>query len=182
MLEKLKETIIISLGGSVVAHGEIDVEFLKNFKKTLQKYLKTKRFFIFTGGGKIARLYQKALSELGANDKERDEIGVNVTRLNGEIVKHLFSEFSYPEVIINPTKKIKTEKKIIVGAGWRSGWSTDYVSVLAAKTNNIKTIVNLTNIDYVYDKNPKEFPGAKAIKEINWPDFRKIVGDKWSPG
>ncbi|MEK7664972.1 MAG: UMP kinase, partial [Patescibacteria group bacterium] len=81
------------------------------------------------------------------------------------------------------TKKVtKTEKKIMVGAGWKSGWSTDYVSVLSAKTNNIKTIINLTNIDYVYDKNPKEFSDAKSIKEISWPDFRKIVGDKWSPG
>ena len=46
----------------------------------------------------------------------------------------------------------------------------------------IKTIINLTNIDYVYEKNPIKFPNAKPIKEISWKDFRKIVGDKWTPG
>jgi uridylate kinase len=40
----------------------------------------------------------------------------------------------------------------------------------------------LTNIDYVYNKNPLKYHGAKPFKEINWKDFRKIVGNKWSPG
>lgn len=177
-----KETIILSLGGSLVAPNEIDIELLKNFKKSLQKYIFQKRFFIFVGGGKVARNYQKALLEFGAKDKERDEIGINVSKLNAEIVKQLFAEFSYPKIIIDPTKKANANKGVFVGAGWKPGWSTDYVSVLSAKTNNIKTIINLTNVDCVYDKNPKEFPDAKPIEKISWPDFIKIVGDKWSPG
>ncbi|MCX6719501.1 MAG: UMP kinase, partial [Candidatus Staskawiczbacteria bacterium] len=48
--------------------------------------------------------------------------------------------------------------------------------------HNIKTIINLTNIDYVYDKNPNESPDAKPFKEIDWKSFEQIVGDKWSPG
>lgn len=177
-----KETIIISLGGSLVAPNEIDIEFLKNFKHSLQKYFFQKRFFIFVGGGRVARNYQKALLEFGTKDKERDEIGINVSRLNAEVVKQLFLEFSYPKIIIDPTKKINASKSVFVGAGWKPGRSTDYVSVMSAKVNNINTIINLTNIDYVYDKNPIEFKDAKPIKEISWPDFRKIVGDKWSPG
>ena len=187
-----KETIIISLGGSLVAPNEIDIEFLKNFRHSLsrytgsrqagQKYSKDYRFFIFVGGGKVARNYQKALLEFGAKETDRDWIGINITRLNAEIIKQVFSEKAYPKIITDPNKKIKTNKDIIVGAGWKPGWSTDYDAVLIAKNHNIKTIINLTNVDYVYDKNPKEFQGAKPIKEISWQDFRKIVGDKWSPG
>ena len=43
-------------------------------------------------------------------------------------------------------------------------------------------MINLSNIDYVYDKNPKKFKGAKPLKNISWKDFRKIVGNKWDPG
>jgi uridylate kinase len=46
----------------------------------------------------------------------------------------------------------------------------------------VKNVVNLSNIDYVYNKDPKKFKNAKKIKEISWADFRKIVGDKWDPG
>jgi uridylate kinase len=42
--------------------------------------------------------------------------------------------------------------------------------------------VNLSNIRYVCDKDPKYHKDAKPIKDISWKDFRKIVGDKWDPG
>jgi uridylate kinase len=134
------------------------------------------------GGGKVCRVYQKALLEFGANNTDTDWLGINVSRLNAQIVKQLFSKNSFKEIITDPTKKIVEKNNVFVGGGYKPGWSTDYVSVLSAKTNKIGTIINLTNVDYVYDKNPSEFPNAKPIREINWKDFREIVGDKWSPG
>lgn len=177
-----KETIIISLGGSLVAPAEIDLGFLKNFKHSLQKYLGAKRFLILVGGGKICRVYQKALLEFGAKEKDRDWMGINVSRLNAEIVKQLFSNSAYSKVIVDPTKKVSANRNIFIGAGYKPGWSTDYVSVLMAKTYGIKTIINLTNVDYVYDRNPNQFPDAKPLEEVNWKSFQNIVGDKWTPG
>ena len=177
-----KETIIISLGGSLVAPNEIDLGFLKTFKYSLKKYLGQKRFFLIVGGGKICRVYQNALMEFGAKINNRDWMGINVTRLNAEIIKQMFAGNCYPKIISNPNEKVKTTKNIVIGAGYKPGWSTDYDAVLMAKTNNIKTIINLTNVDYVYDKNPNEFPDAKPFKEIDWNSFLRIVGDKWSPG
>ena len=130
----------------------------------------------------MARNYQKALLEFGVKETDRDWIGINVSRLNAEVVKHVFLKQSYPKIITDPTRKIKTAKNIIVGAGWKPGWSTDYVSVLMAKTYKISTVINLTNVDYVYDKNPKEFQDAKPLKTVGWESFCQIVGDKWSPG
>ena len=177
-----KETIIISLGGSLVAPNDIDIGFLKNFKHSLKKYIGSRRFFILVGGGKICRNYQKALLEFGAKSADRDWIGINVSKLNAEVVKQLFSGYSYEKIITDPNKKVKTNKNIIVGAGWKPGWSTDYDAVLMAKNNKADTIINLTNIDYVYDKNPSQFSDAKPLKEIDWKSFKHIVGDKWTPG
>jgi uridylate kinase len=191
-----KETIIISLGGSLVAPGEIDINFLKDFKRALKRHLGTKRFFILVGGGKICRVYQKALLEFGAKETDRDWIGINISKLNAEVVKQLFSDYSYQKIIADPNKKVKTAKDIVVGAGWKPGWSTDYDAVLMAKSHNIKTIINLTNIDYVYDlpalptgqaggrqaKTPPDFTNAKPFKNVDWKTFRRLIGDKWTPG
>jgi len=177
-----KENIIISLGGSLVAPGEIDTAFLKVFRNVIKKHLKDKRFFIFVGGGKICRDYQKAFLEFGADNKERDLIGIDVSRLNAKLVKQLFGELSYSEIITNPSKIVSTKKDIAVAGGWKPGWSTDYCAVTLAKNMGIKTIINLSNIDYVYDKNPKQYKSAKPFKEIDWKNFRKIVGNKWTPG
>ena len=190
-----KENIIISLGGSLVAPNEIDIGFLKNFRHSIIKYLASRKFFVFVGGGKICRNYQKALSEFGADNKEKDLIGIDVSRLNARVVKQLLGEFAYSEVITNPTKKVNTKKDIVIAAGWKPGWSTDYCSVALAKNLGIKTIINLTNIDYIYDlpastmqkalqagKDPNKFPTAKQLKEVSWKDFKKIVPEKWTPG
>src|SRR3989344_1907492 len=179
---RARENIIISLGGSLVAPNEIDTTFLKVFKKAVIKNLNKNRFFIFVGGGKICRNYQKALLEFGADNKERDLIGIDVSRLNARVVKQAFGDLAFSEVITNPTKKITTRKDVVIAAGWKPGWSTDYCSVILAKNLGIKTIINITNIDYVYDKDPNKFKNAKAITEITWKDFRKLVGNKWVPG
>lgn len=185
MADKSKEIIIISLGGSLVAPdgNGVNVGFLKNFQHCLQRYFILKKFIIVVGGGKICRLYQKSLLEFSAKEADRDWMGINVSRLNAEVVRQCFKKRAYPKVIIDPTKKVNIkEKNILVAAGYKPGWSTDYCSVLMAKTFKVPAIVNLTNIDYVYNKDPGKFPDAKIVEQTDWPSFRKITGDKWEPG
>jgi uridylate kinase len=40
----------------------------------------------------------------------------------------------------------------------------------------------MSNIDYVYDKDPAKFIDAKPLKNITWEEMSKIVGDKHSSG
>src|SRR3989344_5249917 len=96
-----KENIIISLGGSMVAPGDIDTLFLKRFKNTVHKFLQKNKFFVFVGGGKVSRNYQKALLEFGADNKERDLIGIDVSRLNAQVVKQLFDKVAFEKVLTN---------------------------------------------------------------------------------
>jgi len=98
------------------------------------------------------------------------------------LIKNLFEKFSEPKIIKNPTKKIDFKKDILVAAGWKPGWSTDFDSVLLAKNFGKREIINLTNIDYIYDRDPKKFSDAKLLKRISWPKLIKIVGEKWQPG
>ena len=180
----MEDTIIISLGGSLIFPEEIDSSFLKNFREIIIKYAKQgKKFIIITGGGKICRKYQKAAGEI--RDLEEDDLdwlGIHATRLNAHLIRTIFRDTAHPKVVKNPTVKEEFKESILIAAGWKPGCSTDYDAVLLAKTYNIKKIVNLTNIDYVYDKDPKKFPDAKKIEKISWVDFRKIVGDEWDPG
>ncbi len=179
-----KDMIIVSLGGSLIVPEEIDVEFLKKFRELVLKHVKQgKKFIIITGGGKTARRYQKAASEVRPLDEEDlDWLGIHSTRLNAHLVRTIFRDVAHPVVVKNLTKKEAFKESVLVAAGWKPGCSTDYDAVLLAKNYNAKKLVNLTNIEYVYDKDPKKFPDAKKIEKISWADFRKIVGDEWDPG
>lgn len=165
-----------------MAPDKIDVDFLRKFKECLSAYFSSKKFVVFVGGGKTARTYQAALKEFGAKNQDMDWIGINASRMNAEVIRNVFGKRAYPEIITDPRKRIDSSKDVLVAAGWKPGWSTDYCSVLMAKALKAETIINLTNIDYVYDKDPNKVKNAKKIEKISWPDFQKIVGTKWVPG
>ena len=86
------------------------------------------------------------------------------------------------KIIINPVLPIELSKPIIVGGGWKPGRSTDYVAVMLGQQLGAKKIINLSNIDYVYDSDPKKNSKAKKVERISWPDYRALVPKDWDPG
>lgn len=178
------KTIIISLGGSIIVPDKIDISFLKNFKNLINNFVKKNyRFIIYCGGGSTARMYQNAYKKIiGENQEALDWIGINATYLNAVLLKTIFYGIAEEYIIQDPIKKIKFDKKILVAAGWKPGWSTDYDAVLVAKNLGVDEIINMSNIDYVYNKDPNKFKDAKPIKQISWKNFRKLVGSKWKAG
>ncbi len=178
-------TLIISVGGSlVVPKTGIDHKFLKDFKKLIQKHIKTGwRFVIVVGGGTTARNYQEAAKKVGELTRDDlDWLGIHSTRLNGHLMRTIFRDEAHPIMIKDPSKKIVWKKPVLVAAGWKPGWSTDYVATILAKKLKAEVVVNLSNIDYVYDMDPNKHKNAKKICDISWVDFRKMVGDEWDPG
>ncbi len=163
---------------------------MKKFRALIVSEIKKgKKFVIITGGGYAAREYQQAASKITKLTRDdQDWLGIHATRMNAHLIKTVFREYANPRINKNPnTKADVTEhfahgEKIMVAAGWRPGWSTDYVATILAKRLGAKTLINLSNIKYVCDKDPNKFKDAKIIKEINWKDFRRIVGNKWDPG
>ena len=180
-----KDTYIISLGGSLVVLPEgIDWKFLKGFRRLILKETgKSKKFFIIVGGGATCRKYNEAARQAAkVSQADLDWLGIYSDRLNARLLKTIFGPRAYPEIITDPTAPLSAKSKIIIGSGWKPGWSTDYVATVMAREHKIKTIINLSNIDYVYTGDPKKFKSAKPIKKISWQGFRKIIGNKWNPG
>lgn len=175
---------ILSVGGSLIYPDDLDTLFLKQFKRLIIKHVKRgKRFVIVTGGGKISRNYQNVAKEIGHLDPEDlDWLGIHGTRLNAHLFRTIFKEYAYPKVIKNPNKKINFSQDILIGAGWKPGSSTDYIAVLIARQLKIPTLINLTNIDFVYDRDPKIYHDAKPLKEMTWKEFRQMFGTEWNPG
>jgi uridylate kinase len=176
--------IVISLGGSIMVPNEIDIEFLTAFASMIKEYVATgHRFVLITGGGKVCRKYQHALSELTeATNKDLDWLGIYTTQLNAQFMRLVFGDLAYEEIVTDISLFPDTQKPIILGAGHRPGASTDLNAVLAAEKTGAKKIINLSNIQYAYDKDPKTFPDAIKIEQASWADFRKILPVEWNPG
>ncbi|MBL7141838.1 UMP kinase [Patescibacteria group bacterium] len=179
-----QKTLILSLGGSlIVPKGEINVPFLKKFRTLILKLLKQGyKMVIITGGGGTNRRYNKGAKKIArVKNIDLDWLGISITKINAELVRTIFSKYAYPKVVVNPNTKIRTNKKLIIACGWKPGCSSDKDAVLWARNLKARTIVNLSDIDYAYDKDPDKYPDAKILKQVSWKDFLKIVGTKWSP-
>lgn len=186
---KKESVTIISVGGSlIVPRNYVDTVFIWNFRETILKIVnkKNRRFIIVCGGGQIARDYQNVLKGIDPNatDSQLDWIGIQATRLNAQLIASIFGETSDQSVIINPNEKISTNKSIVVAGGWKSGCSTDYVTVLLARNVGARRVINLTNTDGVYDTDPNGENGKKAkmFKNISWNNYLAMIPKKWVPG
>jgi uridylate kinase len=43
-------------------------------------------------------------------------------------------------------------------------------------------VVNLSNIYYLYDKDPHKHEDAKPLERLTWKKVRELVGTEWIPG
>lgn len=182
------EKIVISLGGSlIVPNGGIDITFLKHFNDFVRNQLAhhKRQFFIVAGGGTTTRHYQDAAQNVTGYKlvpEDLDWLGIHATRLNAHLIRTIFRDIAHPYIVKHYEIIRKVTEPVVIASGWKPGWSTDFCAAMICEDYNVKTVVNMSNIEMAYDADPKTNPDAKPIKQIKWSEFRKIVGDIWAPG
>jgi uridylate kinase len=182
----MSETIVMSVGGSLIVPGEIDTNFLSDLKKFIEAETAVgRRFIIIAGGGRTARNYQEAaaaVSDLNAEDL--DWMGIHATRLNGHLLRTIFRDLAHRVMITNPDEILDVPKheKVVIASGYRPGSSTDLRAVQIAEKIGAPRVINLSNIDYVYTDDPRKNPDATKIESISWTEFRAIIPADWDPG
>lgn len=184
--------IIISVGGSlIVPNGGPDNQFLSKLNIFIRDQVKKgRRFFLVAGGGRLSRVYRDTGRAVIGNvtDEDLDWIAIHVTRLNAHLLRTIFEDIAHPRIIENYDHKLLNwNEPIVIGAGWKPGWSTDFDAVKIAQDYGGKMIINLSNIDWLHDKDPKKYKDAKIIKKITWEQMEKmmdkaLVNGKWLPG
>lgn len=184
-----KTRIIISVGGSlIVPNTGIDTKFLSQLNSFIRNQIAAhpdRQFFLITGGGATARQYidaGKAIVGHQLADDDMDWLGIHSTRLNGHLVRTVFRDIAHPVMIKDFDVIRKIKEPVTVAAGWKPGRSSDFVAVQIAEDYGANLVINMSNITQAYDKDPAKFSDAKPLDTIHWADFRKIVGDTWTPG
>ncbi len=179
-------THVLSLGGSIVAPEQPDIDFLTRFRDTVRTHISATgdHVVMVVGGGGPARAYQKAYREMEPDweHPEADWIGIAATRLNAQLLAALFLEECRDPMVTDPTVVNGMSGSVLVGAGWKPGFSTDYDAVLLAEQFGADTMVNLSNVAQIYSADPKVDPNARPLERVTWAEFRKLVGDDWTPG
>jgi len=180
--------IVISLGGSLLTR-DLTTE---NFKRYVDVILKLKKdghkLIVVCGGGKVARDYQAIAKAFNADKDQLDFVGIMGTHVNAATFCYCLGDAGYlikwkEQEKIKPEVKKHFGKKIIVAAGYGVGCSTDFDAAYLAEVVKADLLINATNVDGVYDKDPKTNSDAKKFRKMNYKELIGIIqGNEQSPG
>jgi uridylate kinase len=171
------ETVVISLGGSILIPDERDHIFLKDISDLIKEQCKDKRIFIVCGGGKVARYYISTARELGRPVNELDELGIGTTRLNAKLLQLALGDVAVDLIPRTAKEAVEAseEGKVVVMGGTVPGHTTDAVSAMIAEEAKADRIINATSVDAAYTADPKKYKDAKRLKRITFEELHALV-------
>ena len=171
-------SIVISLGGSVLISDDIDISYFENLKNLLKELSDQYKIYIIIGGGKTARAYINLGRKLSFDEKTLDNFGINITRINAKILTNMLEE-SNKDIPKTTDEARDIKKKIVIMGGTTPGHSTDMVGAELAEKAGAKMFIIATNVDGVYDKDPNTFADAKQLREISIDSLTNHYGTDW---
>ncbi len=172
----MKPVITLSLGGSIINPGEIDVKFLKEFTKVILELLSKYKFMIVCGGGKVARDYIHALPQ-GLTEGERDYMGIAATWLNAELLSYYFKGKTAP-VLPRTVEELMQQMQhydIGLSGGFLPAVKTDEDAAVVADLFGSPILINVTNVDGIYDKDPRNNSDARKFPELSYKEFYEVI-------
>jgi len=161
--------IVISVGGSILVPDEIDTSYIEDFANLANELSSKHKIAIVTGGGRTARKYIEPARNFGVSEIFCDLIGIEATRLNARLLSAAIGEkanLEPPKDFMAAVKALDFGKIVVIG-GTHPGHSTDAVSALLAEYVHADLLINASDVDGIYDKDPQKHKDAKRYNKIS---------------
>ncbi len=170
---------VLKLGGSLLydAADEVMIDRIKEYADTIADLTKHgHQFAIVVGGGRPARKFIAAARELGASEAQCDWLGIKIARHNAELLSAALGNVAYPRIAetLDELEIASCTGRVVLMGGLTPGQSTNAVAALAAESIHAELLLNATNVDGVYDRDPKE-SGAKRFDSIHISDLKEVL-------
>jgi uridylate kinase len=171
---------VIKLSGKVFS-GE-DGRDIKRYASMLADLSDKVQPVVVAGGGKIARHYISIARGFGLDEASLDIIGIQVSRLNAKMLIAALGGRAHPAVPedLEQVTGAAASGKIIVAGGLHPGQSTNATSALIAEKVGAARFINATDVNGIYDSDPRTNKKAKLFKQITTKQCREILGGESS--
>jgi len=174
----MKESIVISLGGSVVVADDTTSVYFSELAELIHRFVTKYRIFLVIGGGHPARTYIQRGRKLHLTEDQLDDIGIMLTRVNARLLSYVID--AHQEMIPESTDDAaKQDGQIVIMGGTVPGHSTDFVGAeLAMKVRAYRYVI-ATNVDGVYDKDPRKYSDASFLSTVHIDELLEQYGSGW---
>jgi len=178
--------IVLKIGGSILYSGDkinrpLVMEYVEMINKLQERGVS---LAVVVGGGRAARDFIGAADYLNVNKSLQDWLGIEAARQNARLFCTAFSHaYPTPPTSYEELMAALMKFNLVFVGGLQPGQSTNAVAAVVAETMRADYIFNLTDVDYVYDKDPDQFSDAKRLEEISYSEFYEIISqNEQNPG
>ncbi|WP_276252444.1 UMP kinase [Halomontanus rarus] len=165
--------VVVSIGGSVLV-PEPGADRVAAHAAVVEDLVADGcRVGAVVGGGGVAREYIGAARDLGANEIELDQLGIDVTRLNARLLIAALGE----ESVTAPAKDYEEAGEALrrgnlcVMGGVAPAQTTDAVGAALAEYVDADLLVYATSVSGVYSDDPNETDDATKYDTLSATDL-----------
>jgi uridylate kinase len=132
---------------------------------------------VVVGGGQRSREYISLGRKLGLNENYLDTLGIDATKINARLMLGALGGSAFPLVAreLDDAALAASTRRIAVFGGLVPGHSTNAVAALVAERLGADIFINATDVDGVFDKDPRMHTDSKLLSRVSVGQLREIL-------
>ncbi len=170
---------MVKIGGHLFSRSDgTSVDWIREAAEVLRScHTSGEKWVLVVGGGDAAREFIKAARALGASETVCDEIAIMVTRIHASLFIQALGDVSYPNVVgsVEELRNALVSRDLAVAGGFWPGQSTFAVAAYCAETIRARKMLVATNVEGIYDKDPRMFRDARLISRMTYSELRRLM-------
>lgn len=176
----MEENFVLKIGGSVMYDNTLNVNTdLMSKVKTwyLNERKNYKKVAMVVGGGSLSRNMQEKIADSVGGEESLHNIAMSVTQTNAAVLQGYLDDMDIflPKKLGDAYEFLMEEnQKTLLSGGLKIGWSTDMDAAIYADILEVKIVYKVSNVEFLYEADPKAEVNAKPILDISWEEYFKL--------
>ena len=174
------ENFVLKIGGSVMYDNSLNINEallgkVKNWYLGERKNYKNVAMVV--GGGSLSRNMQEKIAGSVGGEESLHNIAMSVTQTNAAVLQGYLDDMDIflPKKLGDAYEFLMEEsQKTLLSGGLKIGWSTDMDAAIYADILDVKTIFKISNVEFLYEADPKTEVNARPILDISWEEYFKL--------
>jgi len=175
--------VLLKVSGKII--NPDNPELVKRYADVVRKLVdEGMRIAIVVGGGPYARRYIECVRSLGVSESMADVVGIEVSRLNALLFACALGDVAYRPIprSLDDVERAWSSGRVVVMGGLQPGQSTAGTAAVVAELLGIKLILYASDVDGVYDRDPRIHRDARKLDIVTVDELRSVLRQRYEAG